>query len=79
MDVAADIPARPEHDPRAAAREARAERYFEHDLAGQRCWYGERVSRFKGRAQALGVGVVAAGAATSFLQVFGGAPRGSRC
>ena len=22
-------------------REARAERYFEHDLAGQRRWYGE--------------------------------------
>ena len=70
MDAAADIPAEPERDPRAAAREARTERYFEHDLAGQRRWYGERASRFKSRAQLLGLAVVAAGAATSFLQVF---------
>ena len=56
--------------PRAAAREVRAERYFERDLAGQRGWYGERATRFKQRAQALGMIVVAAGAATSSLQVF---------
>ena len=61
-------------DPRAAARAARAEHYFERDLAGQRGWYGERASRFKRRAQALGITVVAAGAATSFLQVFRGTP-----
>jgi hypothetical protein len=62
------------HDPWAAAREARAEHYFEHDLAGQRGWYGERAARFKTRAQLLGVAVIAAGAGTTFLQVFGGAP-----
>ena len=69
MDAAAAAPEL-ERDPRSAAREARAEHYFEHDLAGQRRWYGERASRFKGRAQALGMAVIAAGAATSFLQVF---------
>jgi hypothetical protein len=39
LDVAADIPAEPEREPRAPARETRAERYFEHDLAGQRRWF----------------------------------------
>ena len=72
MDAAAGGNSGPERDPRAAAREARAERYFEHDLAGQRRWYGERASHFKARAQTLGITVVAAGAATSFLQVFRG-------
>src|SRR3954453_4056257 len=62
-----------ERDPRAAAREARAESYFERDLTGQRRWYSERASRFKVHAQILGISVVAAGAGTSFLQVFGGA------
>src|SRR3954465_9266489 len=62
------------HGSRAAAREARAEQYFEKDLAGQRAWYGKNASGFKARAQALGVSVVVAGAATTFLQVFGGAP-----
>jgi hypothetical protein len=62
----------PERDPRATARGARAERYFERDLAGQRRWYSERASQFKSRAQALGIAVIAAGAATSFLQVFRG-------
>ena len=41
MDAAAGDNSDPEHDPRAVTREARAERYFEHDLAGQRRWYGE--------------------------------------
>ena len=59
-----------EHDSRATGRETRAERYFERDLAGQRRWYGTHASRFKARAQALGITVVAAGAATAFLQVF---------
>ena len=63
-----------EPDPRAQARAARAERYFERDLAGQRGWYGTRATRFKARAQALGVTVVAAGAATTFFQVFGQVP-----
>jgi hypothetical protein len=68
LDAAADT-SELERDPQAVAREARAERYFEHDLAGQRGWYGERASRFKIRAQVLGIAIVAAGAATTFLQV----------
>jgi Protein of unknown function (DUF4231) len=59
-----------ERDPQVAAREARAEQYFEHDLAGQRRWYSDRASRFKTHAQVLGLAVVAAGAITAFLQVF---------
>jgi hypothetical protein len=59
-----------ERDPQVAAREVRAEQYFERDLAGQRRWYSERGSRFKTRAQVLGFAVVAAGAITAFLQVF---------
>jgi hypothetical protein len=62
-----------ERDPWAAAREVCAEGFFERDLAGQRGWYGMRASRFKTHAQILGIAVVAAGADTSFLQVFGGA------
>lgn len=73
MDAAADMPAEPEQDPRAAAREVRAERYFEHDLAGQRRWYGERAARSKLRSQALGMAVVAAGAGITASQVFRGA------
>ncbi len=69
MDAADGTP-EPERDPWTTARGARAERYFEHDLAGQRRWYSERASHFKSRAQALGIVVIAAGAATSFLQVF---------
>jgi len=61
------------YDPRAAARDVRAEHYFEHDLAGQRGWYGERAAGFRARTQALGLTVIAAGAAATFLQVFGGA------
>ncbi|MFL5337406.1 MAG: hypothetical protein ACJ8H8_30585, partial [Geminicoccaceae bacterium] len=75
MNVAADTLAELERDPRAATLEARAERYFEHDPAGQRRWYGESASCFKARAQALGIAVVAAGAATSLLQVFRDARR----
>lgn len=74
MDAAVDTSTHPEDNTRAGAREARAERYFERDLAGQRRWYGERASRVKARAQALGMAIVAAGAATTFFQVFGGAP-----
>ena len=67
-----ELPTEP--DPRAQARAARAERYFERDLAGQRVWYGTRATRLKARAQALGVTVVGAGAATTFCQVFGQVP-----
>jgi predicted ATPase len=51
-------------------REARAERYFEQDLKGQREWYGKRASAYKNYTQILGLIVIAAGTATSFLQVF---------
>jgi hypothetical protein len=51
-------------------REARAERYFGQDLKGQREWYGKRASAYKNYTQILGLVVIAAGAATSFLQVF---------
>ena len=60
MDAAADTPAKSERDPRAAVREARAEQYLKRDLEDQRRWYGERASRFKVRAQALGAVVALA-------------------
>src|SRR4051794_16732028 len=63
-----------ERDPRARAREARAEQYFEQDLKGQRHWYSERASTYKQRTQVLGLLVIGAGAATSFVQVFAGRP-----
>jgi predicted secreted Zn-dependent protease len=61
-------------DPRAAAREARAKNYFDHDLEDLRRWYSKHAGRFRSRARALGIAVVAAGAATTFLQVFRDAP-----
>src|SRR3954463_632753 len=63
-----------ERDPRAKAREARAECYFEQDLKGQRRWYSERASTYKKYAQVLGFIVIGAGAATSFVQVFSTQP-----
>jgi hypothetical protein len=51
-------------------REARAERYFEQDLKGQREWYGTRASAYKSYTQILALVVISAGAVTSFLQVF---------
>jgi len=51
-------------------REARAERYFEQDLKGQREWYGTRASAYKNYAQLLALVVIGAGAMTSFVQVF---------
>src|SRR3954469_9068995 len=63
-----------ERDPRARAREARAEQYFEQDLKGQRRWYSERASTYKQRTQVLGLLVIGAGAATSFVQIFNAQP-----
>jgi hypothetical protein len=63
-----------ESDPRAAGREARAERYFEHDLKGQRRWYSEHASAYSRRAQLLGLLVIIAGALTAALQALGPAP-----
>src|SRR3954466_16275790 len=63
-----------ERDPRARAREARAEQDFEQDLKGQRRCYNKRASTYKQRTQALGLLVIGAGAATSFVQVFAARP-----
>jgi hypothetical protein len=57
-------------DRQSSDREARAERYFEQDLKGQREWYGKRALAYKNYTQILSLIVIAAGAATSFLQVF---------
>src|SRR3954447_25727897 len=57
-------------DPRAITRQDRARQYFEQDLKNQRKWYGDRASTYKQRAQLLGFLVIAAGAATTFVQVF---------
>src|SRR5881398_2886819 len=63
-----------ERDPRAKAREARAQQYFEQDLKGQRSWYSERGSTYKQRTQLLALLVIGAGAVTSFMQVFSPRP-----
>jgi hypothetical protein len=55
-------------------REKRADRYFKHDLKDQLEWYAKRASAYKNWTQLLGFGVIFAGAATSFLQVFSPAP-----
>ena len=68
MNTADEISA--QVDSCVTAREARAKHYLEHDLAGQRVWYSSHASRFKIRVQIIGITIVAAGAATSFLQVF---------
>ncbi|WP_081928909.1 DUF4231 domain-containing protein [Microvirga sp. BSC39] len=57
-------------EPPARSREARADQYFQRDLQDQRRWYSKHATQFKSRAQVLGIAVVAAGATTSFLQVF---------
>jgi hypothetical protein len=57
-------------DARATARELRAAQYYEQDLKGQRRWYSERASTYKQRTQILGLLIIGAGAATSFVQVF---------
>ena len=54
----------------ASNREARADRYFEQDLKGEREWYGRRASSYKNWMQLLSLVVIGAGAATSFVQVF---------
>jgi hypothetical protein len=51
-------------------REARADRYFEQDLKGEREWYGRRASSYKNWMQLLALVVIGAGAATTFVQVF---------
>jgi hypothetical protein len=51
-----------------------AEHYLELDLGGQQAWYSKRASTYKQRAQTLTFLVIAAGAITTFVQVFGRAP-----
>jgi hypothetical protein len=60
-----------EHDPRKAGREARAGRYFDHDLKVQPDGYSERASTHSQRAQWLGLFVIAAGASTAVVQALG--------
>jgi hypothetical protein len=57
-------------DAQVTARVARAQRYFERDLQGQRDWYGKRASAYKQRAQLLSIFIIAAGALTTFFQIF---------
>src|SRR3954466_16380458 len=63
-----------ERDPRPRTRKVRGEQYFEQALKGQRRWYSERSSTYKQRTQVLGLLVIGAGAATSFMQVFASRP-----
>ncbi len=63
-----DQPTKP--DDRRNVREARAQAFLEQDLKGQRQWYSQRSSAYKTRAQMLSLFVLAAGAATTFVQVF---------
>lgn len=56
---------------RKSIRESRAQAFFEQDLSGQRQWYSARSSSYKSRAQILSLVVIGAGAATTFVQVFG--------
>lgn len=49
----------------------RAELYFKEDLRDQRGWYGRKAATNKAWAQRLGLIIIAAGALTTFLQIFG--------
>lgn len=60
--------------PRAAEREARAERYLTVDLNGQNAWYSRRAAQLKNRSHAFGLAVISAGSATAFLSVLGNHP-----
>lgn len=60
--------------PPAGDRHARAQALFEHDLDNQREWYSKRAATYRTRAALLAMAVIAAGATTSFLQVFSGIP-----
>ena len=61
-------------DPRAGTREARAQQYLDHDLQGQKDWYGKRASTCKQRTELLAFLIIAGGAATAFVQIFASAP-----
>jgi len=58
------------HDQKGA-REARASAYLEQDLKGQRQWYSKRSSSYKKRTEVFSILIIAAGAATTFVQVLG--------
>jgi Protein of unknown function (DUF4231) len=59
-------------DERAAGRIARAKRYLDEHLEGQRGWYGRKASRYKWWSQWLAVTVLAAGGLTTVVQIFPG-------
>jgi Protein of unknown function (DUF4231) len=58
--------------PRSAAerREARADRFFAHDLKHQREWYGQKAGLFRDRSQRLSLAIITAGAAIATMGVF---------
>jgi hypothetical protein len=58
----------------SSSRETRADQYFTQDLKDQQQWYGKRATSYKDWTQLLAFVVIAAGAATSFFQVFSPAP-----
>jgi len=54
-------------------RLARARRYFDEDLQGQRKWYGRKAARLKNCHIYTSFVIIGAGAATSVLQIWSGA------
>lgn len=58
-------------DNQRQARIARADRYLKEDLRDQRGWYSNKAAINKAWAQRLGLIIIAAGALTTFLQIFG--------
>lgn len=74
MPATAPIPDDAAAPPRAAEREARADRYLTVDLNGQAAWYSRRATRLKNRSNAFGLAVISAGSATAFLSVLGSHP-----
>jgi hypothetical protein len=60
----------PDTVPAQQTRKARAERYFTDDLNDQRQWYSRRAARNRSRSELLAILIIAAGAATSFTQIF---------
>ena len=59
----------PATDERTAGRIARAKRYLDQHLEGQRSWYSKKASRYKRWSQWLAVTVLAAGGLTTLVQI----------
>jgi len=63
--------ARTTDDAVRANRTSRSQLYFEDDLRGQRDWYSGKASGFKTKSQQLSLTIIAAGALTAIVSVFG--------